>query len=282
MKVSIRCVTPEVAKKWLGTNINKQRNIIYPRLEFYERQMRDGKWRQNGESVIFDKNGNLIDGQHRLTAMVNSGVTIKEMVVVTEVDPDAFSTIDSGVSRGSKTVCEIEGIPNATAVSAIARAVVLYNKIMVFPGFNPTGRSSDGMVTNEEIRECVEKYKDIAIIASNVSAMKGVKKIISPSHAGFFKWLIIEDQKDMVDLMFDQISSGENLTKKDPVYHLRKRILEVSRSATVPASCRWVFLVKTWNDLCQSRETPFLRWTESESIPVPLFSRKPEVSNANT
>ncbi len=48
----------------------------------YARDMRNGNFEENGEPIIFNTKGELTNGQHRLTAIVRSGVTL-EMVVVT-------------------------------------------------------------------------------------------------------------------------------------------------------------------------------------------------------
>ena len=50
-------------------------------------EMQDGKWRLNGKTICFDSTGRLLNGQHRLSAVVRSGVTLTT-VVVRGLDPD--------------------------------------------------------------------------------------------------------------------------------------------------------------------------------------------------
>jgi hypothetical protein len=57
-----------------------------------------GRYQTNGETIIFDRHGRLIDGQHRLEACVQSGKSF-EALVVRGVDPSAIGTIDQGQSR---------------------------------------------------------------------------------------------------------------------------------------------------------------------------------------
>ena len=47
----------------------------------YIAQMRKGLWVLNGETVCFDANGALMDGHHRLLAIIESGITIEVLVV---------------------------------------------------------------------------------------------------------------------------------------------------------------------------------------------------------
>ena len=58
----------------------------------------EGKWYINNNSILFDANGNLIDGHHRLYAVVVSECTV-EMGVIRGADPDSRDTIDSGAAR---------------------------------------------------------------------------------------------------------------------------------------------------------------------------------------
>ena len=75
MKCEIMKVSPEMATKWLEKNIVNRRIRDY-KVNAYARDMKNGDWRLNGEAIVFNKSGQLVDGQHRLNAIAKSGVTV--------------------------------------------------------------------------------------------------------------------------------------------------------------------------------------------------------------
>lgn len=62
-------VTPRIAEAWLKKN-TKNRSIRKHLLERYASDMRSGLWKLTGEPIIFNCDGTLIDGQHRLQSVV--------------------------------------------------------------------------------------------------------------------------------------------------------------------------------------------------------------------
>lgn len=77
MKTTVEKITPELAAEYLKSiNPNNQRKFTVSKSEHYARQMRAGHWYPTHQAIGFDTNGNLIDGQHRLNAVVKTGVTL--------------------------------------------------------------------------------------------------------------------------------------------------------------------------------------------------------------
>lgn len=94
---SIEKVTPEMAWDWLKASPGN-RSMKEDKIASYVTDMKRGKWYINNNSILFDANGNLIDGHHRLYAVVVSECTV-EMGVIRGADPDSRDTIDSGAAR---------------------------------------------------------------------------------------------------------------------------------------------------------------------------------------
>lgn len=68
-------ITPAIAKAWLMRN-DVNRNIRPSKVRLYAKIMRDGYWRPTHQCIAFDASDRLIDGQHRLTSIVETGVTV--------------------------------------------------------------------------------------------------------------------------------------------------------------------------------------------------------------
>src|SRR5262245_41386859 len=79
----IRCqfmtVTPELAHAWLTSNV-KNRKLRDEVVKSYARDMVNGNWVITHQGVAFNDKHELIDGQHRLNAIVESGVPVMMLV----------------------------------------------------------------------------------------------------------------------------------------------------------------------------------------------------------
>lgn len=78
-------VIPEVAAAWL-TNNHQHRRISKTKVAEYRKMMSSDGWKLNGKTIVFDFNGKLVGGQHRLSACVASKEAF-ETLVVCGVDP---------------------------------------------------------------------------------------------------------------------------------------------------------------------------------------------------
>lgn len=94
-------ITPSVASKLLKHNFSNRR-LNQQRVNAYARDMIAGKWEAiaDGLSLQFDKNWNLLNGQHRLSAIVQSGVAQEMFIFQKDVESDALTLpFDTGMTR---------------------------------------------------------------------------------------------------------------------------------------------------------------------------------------
>lgn len=133
-------VTPQMAEAWLLRN-ESNRPIRKWWVASLAAMLRRGEWIATHQGVAFTESGRLLDGQHRLMAIMESGIPA-EMLVVTGLSSTAFMAIDIGVKRalsdvtgltkGEAEVCRLacallSGSTSATPqrVLGIARAGVV-------------------------------------------------------------------------------------------------------------------------------------------------------------
>jgi hypothetical protein len=71
-------VGPEMAREWLAHSARQPRRhtIHEDRVHRYAQLMRDGAWMELWTPIILDQDGHLVDGLHRLSAVIESGCTI--------------------------------------------------------------------------------------------------------------------------------------------------------------------------------------------------------------
>lgn len=96
METRVMQITPEIAKEMLEHNRN--RRVRDKHVANLAKMMERGKWVLSPDGISFDKAGNLINGQHRLMAVIKSGCTVM-MVVTTGCDESAIGVIDQGKMR---------------------------------------------------------------------------------------------------------------------------------------------------------------------------------------
>ena len=121
MKYKTIMLTPELAKIWLDSMPEYQRSVSAVVIAEYAKDMRDGRWVSGtGDAFRFNKQGQMIDGQHRCLAVIESGVTI-EATVIEGLDDEVYLVLDKGRKRTAGD--SING-KNANVRASIAKALI--------------------------------------------------------------------------------------------------------------------------------------------------------------
>lgn len=92
LDITVEIITPAEAQAYLDNNA-KHRPIKEKKVAEYMAEMQNGQWRLNGKTICFDTTGRLLNGQHRLSAVVRSGVPLTT-VVVRGLDPSLVPAKD--------------------------------------------------------------------------------------------------------------------------------------------------------------------------------------------
>lgn len=116
MQLEIVTVTPSIAAMFMKKNV-VNRNPSAAQIEFFERELREGTFKTTHHGIALNKNDELIDGQTRLQAIINTGISA-QMVVATDCDAtDAMDwPVDDGRKRAFKDIAGISA-KNAAAVT---------------------------------------------------------------------------------------------------------------------------------------------------------------------
>ncbi|MFL6416119.1 MAG: hypothetical protein ACJ74Y_10695 [Bryobacteraceae bacterium] len=115
MKSTWEEITPKKAAVFLEKNVTN-RPLREATTTAYERDMRAGNWVSTHQGVAFNDRGELIDGQHRLTAVVRSGVTVRMLVTrglpAVSGDTHTMDAVDRGATRSSQEFMDASFIDN--------------------------------------------------------------------------------------------------------------------------------------------------------------------------
>jgi hypothetical protein len=124
-KVTVELVdlTPAIAQEWLSRNtINRKVSAI--KVREFATDMRNGAWHVDGDNIRFDWNGVMLNGQHRCLAVIESGVTIR-IGVMTGLDPQARTIMDTGTKRSAAHALEFAGYDRYSAAIASTVRIAL-------------------------------------------------------------------------------------------------------------------------------------------------------------
>lgn len=125
IQLSLMMITPTIAAELLSKNVNN-RPIRKAIVNSYAKQMSQGRWKMTHQGIAFDDNGNLLDGQHRLHAIIQSGVSVL-MTVASGVDPSSRIAMDDHARRTLSDSLTIERHEPITSIDIAIIRVVLEN-----------------------------------------------------------------------------------------------------------------------------------------------------------
>jgi hypothetical protein len=99
MKIEMQIITPEIAMQYLEKNDNI-RDADLKRVSRYANSIKCGEWVTTHQGVAFNTLGQLVDGQHRLLAIVEANRAV-ELMVATGVSQDAVAEMDRNMPRNN-------------------------------------------------------------------------------------------------------------------------------------------------------------------------------------
>jgi len=159
--VSIEEITPEKAKAMLAANTGN-RKLRENHVAALARDIAAGNWQLNGDAIRFNCDGTLIDGQHRLAAVVKSSTPIQSLVVE-GIDIGAKATIDTGAKRSAGDYFGFNGIKDPYGVASACRYAMCMRHAAV------TARN----YTISELWDFYEDHPGIAMTDFDFKSTKG-------------------------------------------------------------------------------------------------------------
>jgi hypothetical protein len=218
MNQEIIIVTPDIATAYLAMNAGN-RPLTESHVISLSKSMIRGEWIFNGDSIRITKSGKLIDGQHRLSAIVKSGLPQKAMVV-TGLDDDAFLTIDCGRVRGAQDILSIQGYQCTTTLATAARYIININS-----GNGLCMQNTASKSTATQILSTI-KANPLLQDSARYGQSKKARKYFGPALLAFCHFWFIKHDYIAGTSFFDEIDSGEYSYKFSPVLALKERLID--------------------------------------------------------
>lgn len=264
MRMEVEEITPERAEKLLLTaEAVPHRARTTRRIAGFAGAMTRGQWQVTHQPIAIDPDGALIDGQHRLSAVVAAGIPVR-MLVAYNVPRDTFAVIDSGVARSTSQALYIAGHSDVNITAAAVRAVMMHDQIKGTVRL-PTGDLRSQVMTpdvldfleserGDHIRRALSPAR---MIAQNLSR-NGIRSWLTAGIA-----IIYEATPEDPDLglrleFIDALHTGAMLPTGSPILRFRRWIISDTGYADVNRNYRQQIgiaaLIQTWNAWTQGQE----------------------------
>ncbi|HLY79784.1 MAG TPA: hypothetical protein VKQ70_10445 [Caulobacteraceae bacterium] len=255
MEATVEVVTPAKALEWLQSAA-RNRHITDSVVRRYGADMQAGRWTLNGQGIIFNTEGQLVDGRHRLTAVVATECEVP-MLVVRGAPPGAFETMDSGRGRTLAHTLQIEGTKNAAAVSAAARIVFAY----------VSGMNLKHSATRMELLDLIRRHPLIDEYATLIANKDYLIKPLGVPRSSFAAILALgnnaRDRDATVTEFIDGFITGEGLFSGDPRLTLRRWLArqrqETGFSGGRIAEPFFAALARAWSAFASDHDLPLIR-----------------------
>jgi hypothetical protein len=270
--IALELIGPELATHYLTFNTHN-RNPKWPRINCYAEDMRSGNWLVNGEAIKFSKSGELIDGQNRLYAIIEAGVSVK-ILVVRGLDNSTQETMDGGVVRSLADILKLRGEKCVNTLVSVIRALYFWDnapdpskRVLSGTGTKfavPNSKILDYFSQNDDrIRElshkCDQLRVKLSMSASVIAPLLRESQDIDP-----------DDSMDFWTRLVDSAESPKAYGAQDPLAQLRKsldRLYSKDKYQTVNSTEIAALIVKTWNAYRDGLPVAQLRWRSGGNAP---------------
>ncbi|MCI1637982.1 MAG: hypothetical protein LKI30_07785 [Bifidobacterium crudilactis] len=264
-KYSVKAInlTPAMAKEILAANTHN-RKITQNKVNIWAETMKRGEWQMNGEAIKISSQGVVLDGQHRLLAVVQSGVTIP-ILIIKGLSADTQSTMDIGKSRTLADVLSLEGETNATTLASVLTGLVIWDK------YSPSVAFTGGRqyaITNGEAFDFLRQHPEVREVAKAVG-QPARNACLTQKVLGILYFHFSEIDQESADAFLLKLSTGTELGAKDPILTLRNTLKSLRNSKKVgqiPPRYLAALTIKAWNKWIRGEEANTLRYNPGGAV----------------
>lgn len=218
--IVIKNIGKEEAVDILSNNISN-RKITKANVAFIKDEMVNGRFTMNGATIVISEDGELLDGQHRLTALIEADMRF-DFIFVMGAKREIFKTIDTGKVRGSGDILSIEKVKNSHNMASAIRRVM-----DEFRTRRKTSKTGTVKLSNTEIYDYYinNKYELETTLDMCMSLYNSEVRVITPSVASALLILFSRENKQKAKSFIREIYTGNKEFESNAAQTLRKRLL---------------------------------------------------------
>lgn len=264
VKVARKLVTPELATKYLSSN-QGNRKLSERQINFYYKQMISGDWGTTGDTIKISSEGRLLDGQHRLHAVVRYDKPV-EMFIAEGIDPALFPMIDTGKPRTASDVLSSNGVGRPTNMASAAKYIMLYDNSQLNRKHN-----KDVAPSHKRILQFISENPDLEGVVETVIGVHKKFKAIPVALLATLYWITSRKNYAKAHEFLTQYGSGIGLNDDSPVRLLRERLIKDSlQRKKLSQRDRAALYIMCWNLFITGKTQSHLTLSKNYSFPKPI------------
>lgn len=253
----VKLVTPGEAANILQTKNTKNRPVNQATVDYYAYQMESGLWMLNGEGIQFSKEGELLNGQHRLGGVVKSGCAVN-LFFVYNVDQNAFATYDLQRTRTAADLFNLEGIRNANNKAAL---ITKYMVLTKQEGDSKSSLKKKKITKYEILMEYIYHRELYDTIYEKTEKCYFKRNYLTTSEYGAYMAYLIKERKHDYKVVFSFFMQLAELEpcKSEIINHLRDKLYrDKTTFRKMVHSEKYAYVVKAWNAFITNKEIKVL------------------------
>ena len=253
-------IGPEDAMAMLEMN-GANRPLNDQHVKRIARQIADGKWKFNGDTIKIAVSNDILDGQHRLWAIIEAKAAV-ETIVVRGIEPDAFATIDTlrKPRSGSDVLALLGASRQRSTISVALQWLTRWQRKCL-----ETYRAPQNRVENSDIEQA---YRDNPGIVRAAEATTRLRGLANPGIIAFFYFVLTNRNPDLAERMLHTLENPAGVGINDPFFRLRSYF--TSDKARKDPLTTIVYLIKAANAAYENKEIKVLNWRNQGSFAEPI------------
>lgn len=230
---ALEAITVDRARTLLSGQ-KKNRPLKQSKVKHIAKDIAEGRWAMNGESIVLDTDGDLLDGQHRLAALIYAAEKLLEdetlsikSIIVSGVPRSLFATFDQGEKRSLADVVAIDDHPYPADLAVAIRLLVIR-----LAGKKVSGT---GKLSHADSLAVLEDHPNLQGWVEYVVDLQGdedtnwlrVGNLISPGYMAALCYLASLDyENDVIENFLKALTNQDHEKKGCPAVALRKVLLK--------------------------------------------------------
>lgn len=278
MRIRTERITPKRAQEWLDRSHDlSQRSLSRHRIDRLTHAILAGQWRLTHQAIALDPSGRVLDGQHRLTAIVEAGQQDPELVVEATVawdaDPETFGVIDTGAARTTSDSLKIAGYHDTNHLAASTRALIAYRATVgTTDSFERAARALTTVDVMRYLSDPDDSQRARNAVQLGARIGMGVGRIGIRGAIATTIMIAAEDAEKGVSALgpdamyefFERLTDGAMLSQNSPILALRRWFIRETGFARLPGNVRRpsaiAVTIKAMNDYALGRSRQLSIW----------------------
>lgn len=251
-------ITPDMAMDLLQHN-TLNRPLSDGHVKRIARQIIEGKWQFNGDTIKIADSKAVVDGQHRLWAIIESKIAVQSLIVY-GVAESAFSTVDTlRKNRSGADLLSRFGVGGSLKTTASALSWLLRYQRGVLQDY----RAPANRIENRDIEEAWTAHPGIA---KAVERCGELRRLANVSLMSFLFYVVSNRDPFLAEQMVSILKNPQNVGVDHPFMRLRF-YLTAERTKTLDPIETIAVTIKALNAVKAKKDIKSLRFLRHGATP---------------